>query len=190
MAELNHYGDTILGVVTQEDVVEGRFVLLTTNVHSRDYGSMEDLPGVKLPDTRAEAARAKYILFFEQDDSPIPIYRPMPHYDWAMRDGWEQTSNVPFAATVLLTHPGAQIAQTIPSGMGAAAFGEGIYTLTSGNYVYSATLETPGTQVEVANNADHSAGDSGKPVVLSAGVAMGEVVRFYSEDSRLTIRVY
>lgn len=187
--EINHYGDTLLGVVAQEDIVEGRFVCLTSNSFSRNYGSQEDLPGVKKPDTRVEAGTARYILVFEQDNRSIPIYRPQPSYDWAMRQGWEQATNVPFAATVLLTHPGVQECQTIPSGEGCVAFGEGIYTLASGCYVYSASIETPGAQLEVANDADHSAGDAGKPVILSTGTAVAEVVRYNSTTKRLTIKI-
>ncbi len=44
--EINHYGDTILGVVATEDIVEGRMVLLTNHSYSEDFGSMEELPGV------------------------------------------------------------------------------------------------------------------------------------------------
>lgn len=186
--EINHYGDTILGVVPQEDIVEGRMVLLTANVHSRNYGSQTDLPGVKLPDDSTEAARARYCIAFEQDNRSLPLYQPQPQYPWALRHGWEQSSNAPFSATVRITHPGVQIAQTIPSGQGAAAFGEGVYTVTSGNFVYSANVAVPGTLLEVANTNDDSEADSGK---LKEGSTnpVAEVVRFDSTNSKLTFKV-
>ena len=66
--EINHYGDTLLGLVAQENIVEGRMILLTTNVHSRNFGSQTDLPGAKLPDDATESTRAKFCVAFEQED--------------------------------------------------------------------------------------------------------------------------
>jgi len=190
MAEINHYGDTILPVVTQEDVVEGRFVHLTANVHSRDYGSLTDLPGVLRPTTRALAATARYILFWEQNNSSLPIYEPQPQYSWALRYGFDQAANAPFNPTlVYITHPQQQECLTIPSGNGALAFGEGIYTIASGCYVYSAAVEVPGTQLEICNAADDAAGDVGKPKELSAGTAVAEVYEFHSDTAALTVKI-
>jgi hypothetical protein len=186
--EINHYGDTILGTVPQEDIVEGRMVCLIANVHSRNYGSQTDLPGVKRPDTRVEAARSRYIIAFEQDNRSLPLYQPQPHFDWALRYGWDQAANAPFSATVYLTHPGQQECLTIPSGQGALAFGEGIYTVASGCYIYSAAVEIPGTQLEVANDADDSEADSGKLKELSQGTVVAEVVQFH-DDARLTFKI-
>ena len=186
--EINHYGDTVMPVVAQENTVEGRMVLLTTNVHSRNYGSQTDLPGVKLPDTAAEAARARYILKFEQDNRTLPIYQPNPSYSNALRYGFDQDANAPFSATVYLTHPGVQDAQTIPSGAGCVAYGEGIYTVTSGNYVYSANIETPGNPLQVCNTAEDSESTSGK---LKYGNTnpVAEVYRYDSSTGDLEFKI-
>jgi hypothetical protein len=190
MAEINHYGDTILPVVTQEDIVEGRMVHLTANVHSRNFGSQTDLPGVLKPDTRALAATARYILFWEQDKRSLPIYQPQPHFDWALRYGFDQAANAPFNPTlVYLTHPQQQECLTIPSGEGALAFGEGIYTVASGCYTYSANVEVPGTQLEVSNDADDGAGAAGKLKELGSGTAVAEVYRFNTDNSKLTFKI-
>jgi len=186
--EINDYGDIRLGAVAQEDIVEGRIGLLTTNVHSRNYGSQTDLPGVKLPTTSTEAAQARYIIAFEQDNRSLPIYQPQPHYDWATRYGWEQATNAPFAATVYITHPGVQEGMTIPSGAGVVAFGEGIYTVPSGSYVYNANLEVPGAFLAVADTSTDTAADKGK-LKYSATAAFAEVVHYDSATYRLTFRI-
>src|SRR5512147_1001093 len=114
--EINHYGDTIIGAVPTEDIVEGRFVCLTSHSFDYDFGSKTDLPGCKRPTTAAESVKARYIITFAVDNRPTPLYEDMPAYTWALRQGgWDQTTNVPFSATVRLTHPGVQEGQTIPS---------------------------------------------------------------------------
>lgn len=188
--EINHYGDTLLGFVPQEDVVEGRMLLLTTNVHSRNFGSQTDLPGAKLPDNSTEATRAKFCVAFEQDNRSLPLYQPHPSYPWALRHGFDQDANAPFSATVYLTHPGVQEGQTIPSGQGAVGFGdESILTVPSGAYIYSSNVEVPGTYLEVANTNDDGAGSAGK---LKEGSTnpVAEVVRYNSTTYRLTFRIF
>ena len=186
--EINDF-EEVRGVVPQENVVEGRMVLLVANVHSRNYGDLTDLPGTKLPDTRAEAALARFVLTFEQDNRSLPLMIPTPSYDYALRYGFEQSANAPFATTVYLTHPGQQEGLTIASGQPSAAYGKGIYTVPSGDYVYSANIEVPGTQLEVANDADDSAADSGKLKELSSGTAVAEVWEYDSTTDRLTFRI-
>ena len=186
--EINDF-EEVRGVVTQEDVVEGRMVLLTTNVHSRDFGTLTDLPGIKLPDTRAEAALARFVLTFEQDNRGLPLYQTTPSYSWALRYGMDQDPNAPFSATVYLTHPGQQEGLTVYSGNPAAAYGKGFYTVPSGSYIWSSDIEVPGTQLEVANDADDSEADSGKLKVLSAGTAVAEVWEFDTTTDKLTFRV-
>lgn len=183
--EINHYGDTILGVVPTLDIVEGRMVCLTSHTFSRDFGSQTDVPGAKLPTDADEAARARYCITFAQDNRPTPLYQPQPAMSYALRGGFDQAANVPFSATVYLTHPGVQEGVTIPSGQDAVAFGEGIYTVPSGAYVYAASIETPGTQLEVVYTAG---ANRGKLQVKSAGTAVAEVVRFSSDD-RLTFKI-
>lgn len=187
--EINHYGDTVMGVVPQENIVEGRMILLTSNVHSRNYGSQAELPGVKLPDTAAESVRARYVLVFEQENRKPPIYQPHPSYDWDMRFGFNQDTNAPFDATVYITPPNVQIGHTIPSGGGAVAFGEGIYTVTSGNFVYSADIETPGTALQACNTAEDGADEAGK---LKVGTTnpVAEVVYYDSTNAKLQFKIY
>lgn len=187
--EINHYGDTILGVVPTEDIVEGRFVCLTSHSFDYDFGSKTDLPGCKLPDTQAEATRARYIITFAVDNRPTPIMDTIPSYTWALRQGgWDQAVNAPFAATVYLTHKSVQEGLTIPSGTASLAFGEGIYTLRSADYVYSAPLETPGCALSVCNDADDAAADSGK-LKASTTNPVAEVVRYNSSTSKLTVKI-
>lgn len=182
--EINHYGDTILGIVVTEDVVEGRMICLTSHTEDNDYGSLTDVPGAKLPASAGEAARSRYVITWAQDNRSLPLYQPQPAFSYALRYGWDQSANAPFAATVYLTRPGVQEGLTIPSGSSAVAFGEGVYTVPSGSYVYDATLEIPGTQLEVA----YTDPDKGKLTVLSNGSVVAEVIR-YKSDGHLTFKI-
>lgn len=184
--EINHYGDTIKGVVVAEDIVEGRMVCLTSHSVSRNYGSLTDVPGAKLPTNAAEAARARYCVTWAQDNRSLPLYVPQPAFSHALRYGFDQAANAPFAATVYLTHPGVQEGLTIPSGSEALAFGEGEYTVPSGAFVYSADVEVPGTQLEVV----HTAGaNRGKLQALAAGSAVAEVIHFDDAEFKLTFKI-
>lgn len=184
--ELNDYGDTVLGVVVVDAIPEGRMICLTSHTESVNFGSMTDVPGAKLPTTAAEAARARYVIAFAQDNRSLPIYQPNPSYDWSLRDwGFDQAANSPFATTVYLTHPGNMLGQTIPSGSLAVAYGEGRYTVPSGAYVYAADVEIPGTQLEVEYTAP---ADLGKLTVLAAGAVVAEVIQYHS-DGRLTFKI-
>lgn len=188
--EINHYGDTILGVVTAEAITEGRMVILTNHSVDVDWGSRTDLPGARLPDTAAEANRARYCITFAVDNRPTPIMEGAPSFTWALRrGGWDQAQTFPFSATIYLTHPSNQEGLTIASGSLALAFGEGIYTVPSGAYVYSAAVEVPGTQLSVANTADDGAADAGK-LIEQAGAenTVAEVVRYHS-DGHLTFKI-
>jgi hypothetical protein len=187
--EINHYGDTILGVVATEDIVEGRMILLTSHSFSYDFGSLEDVPGAKLPDNATEAVRARYCITFAQDNRDTPIYEPNPHFDWALRYGFDQAANAPFSPTyVYLTHPGQQEGLTIYSGNACIAFGEGIYTVPSGAYVYSAELEIPGMPLVVCNANDDGAAHAGK-LKYGASNTVAEVYRFDSSTNRLTFKI-
>jgi hypothetical protein len=188
--EINHWGDTILGVVAQEDISQGRMVCLTTNTFSRNFGSQTDLPGVELPVDVNEATRARYVLTFESDDRSIPIYDPQPAFGYALRYGFDQVANAPFTADVYLTHQNVAMGGCtliVPSGAGCLAFGEGIYTVESGCYIYDPLMEVPGTQLSVHFT---NAADRGKLEVPADGAQpVAEVIRFYSEDSRLTFKI-
>jgi hypothetical protein len=113
--EINHYGDTIKGVIASTDLVEGRMICLTSHSFDNDYGSDVDVPGAKYASTDAEKTRARYVITWAQDNRQTPLYSPgraapgtNPHFDNALRYGWDQAANAPFSATVYLTHPGQQ----------------------------------------------------------------------------------
>lgn len=186
--EINHYGDFVMGAVAMDNIVEGRFVVLASHSLSKDFGSQTDLPGARLPVNSTEAARARYITKFEQDNRSLPIYQPNPAFSYALRYGFDQAENAPFDATVYITHPGVQSERTIPSGANLVLYGEGIYTLPSGSWVHNAALHVPGAQFAIANRADHTT-NAGKPVTSASNI-IGEVVRYNSSNDELTIRLY
>src|SRR3972149_3980732 len=145
-----------------EDIVEGRFVLFTSHTFSADFGSETDLPGVKLPDTAEEAKRAKYCLTWKVDNTEFPHYA-VPSFPFAERGGWSKAANAPFSTTVYLTHPGNQEGLTIPSGTSSLAYSDGVFTLPSGSYVYSANIIVPGALIIVADTNTDDAATAGKP---------------------------
>lgn len=188
--EINKFED-VLGVMPVEDIVEGRFVLLTSHSFSNDFGSETDLPGVKLPDTAEEAKRAKYCLTWKVDNKEFPSYA-VPSYSFAERGGWSQTANAPFSTTVYLTHPGNQEGLTIASGVSSLAYTEGLFTLPSGAYVYSAEIIVPGAAIIIADTASDDAATAGKPK-YAASAAVGVIGETYGYDTtskKLTIRVF
>lgn len=189
--EINKTND-VIGVQTNEDIVEGRMVLMVANVNdTHDFGSRGDLPGVKLPDSDTEAGQAKFVVAFAYDNSQTPLYgatnNQMPSRTFALRQGFDSAANVPFSATVYLTQPSMLVGQTIPSGSLALAFAGGVYTVPSGSYVYSADL-VPGARLEVLNSADDGANSAGM-LAYSATGNIGIVERVTS-DRALQFRTY
>jgi hypothetical protein len=189
--EINRFED-VLGVVPTSDIAEGRFVLLTSHGFSNDFGSETDLPGCKVPATTEEAKRAKYILTWAVDNRDTPILVPTPAVTFALRGGFGNADNTPFAATVYLTHPGNQEGLTIPSGTPSLGYTEGTFTLPSGSYVYSSNIIVPGAAIIIQDaTTDATAGEAGKPkytATFAAGV-IGVTERYDSATGRLTIRV-
>lgn len=186
--EVRKYQD-IMGVVTTEAIYEGRMVLLNSSSETYDFGSREDLPGVKLPDDSTEAAEAKYILQFASDNRSLPIYQPTPSFTFALRQGFDQTANVPItSATIYLTHPGNMVGQQIPSGVPALAYAGGVFTLPSGDFAYHASL-APGAFLVASNTADDGADEAGKPK-YSATAGIGKVIQYNSTDNELTFRIF
>ncbi len=185
---INKFSD-IIGVVAQEAIVEGRMVLLTTNYESKNFGSWADLAAVKLPDTGAESAKAKYVAVFAQDNRSLPIYQPTPSYVYQLRRGWGVGSdNVPITgSTVYLTHPGNMVGQTIPSGELCVAHGGGVYTIPSGAFVYNAALLIPGATMDVANTADDDAASAGK-LKTGSTAPVAVVERYNTATNELTFR--
>lgn len=192
--EINKYTD-IVGVVVVEDIPEGRMVCFTENTPGgHNFGSRTDLPGVKLPDTAAEAARARFIVTWTVNNAnaegPITLFIPTPSFDWALRrGGWDQSENVPFDAAVHLTWPGQRHGVTIPSGYQALAFDDGVFTVPSGSWEYNANAEIPGAPLRVMNTADDSEADAGRLAFDAAGTAtVARVERFDSDTGDLTFR--
>lgn len=188
--EINRYDD-VLGVLPTADVVEGRFVVLDSQSFSHDFGSYTDLPGAHVPADTEEAKRAKYCITFALDNRPTPIFA-VPSMSYALRGGFDQAVNAPFATTVYLTHPGNQEGLTIPSGQPAIAFTEATVTLPSGAYVYDANIIKPGAAIVIQDaTTDSTAGEAGKPkytATFAAGV-IGVTERYDSTTGRLTIRI-
>lgn len=90
------------------------------------------------------------------------------------------------AQTVYPVHPkDYESAQTIPSGATCRLYGQGVFTVPSGGFVYSSTLETPGATLSV--NATAGNADQGK-LYYSASNVVAETVKFNS-DASLTFRI-
>jgi hypothetical protein len=191
--EINHYGDTILGVVLTADTVEGRMVLLTAHTWTKDFGSLTDLPGAKVPATALESIRARYVVTWQQDNQSLPLYQGtqltgQPAFGYAMRYGFDQAANAPFAATVYITKPGQQECLTIPSGASALAFGEGIYTVNSGCYMNSGSISIPGMPLAVCNTDEDGAADAGK-LKYSTTNPVAEVYHYDTTTGKLTFKI-
>lgn len=188
--EINRFED-VLGVKTQEAVVEGRFVALTEQAFNGLILNVDDdLPGAHVPATAEEAKRAKYCLAFAQDNRPAPIV-DYPGVDYDFRGGFVNSNSGPLSVTMYLTHPGNQEGMTVASGVKALAFTEATVTLPSGAYVYDANLIKPGAAWIVADVATDGATDAGKPKYLAAdAVGRAGIVETYDADTqRLTLRV-
>ena len=188
--EINRFED-VLGVVAQANVVEGRFVVLTSNSFSNDFGSDTDLPGAVVPATAEAAKRAKFVITWAVDNRETPLYMPMPSMSFANRGGFDQSANLPFSTTVYMTHPGNQEGVTIPSGSKALAYSEGTFTLPSGSFVYSSNIIVPGAALIVCDTASDGASEAGKvkyTASMAAGV-IGFTERYDSVNNRLTVRV-
>ena len=184
--EINKYTD-ITGVLTTEDIPEGRMVLMTAHSQTHNYGSREDLPGVKLPDTSAEAGMARFCLTFAVDNTKPPIFIPMPTVaDTSFRYGFDGAANVPFSATVHLTPLSMKKGLTIPSGFLALAFGPGVFTVWSGEYVEHASMVV-GSYLAVADTTTEDAATAGK-LKYSGSASFAQVMEIDS-DLNLTFRI-
>lgn len=186
--EINRFED-VIGVKAQEDLVEGRFICLTANaINGALVNVDDDVPGAKLPTTAEEATRATFVVTFAVDNRPSPIV-DWPQTEFDFRGGWVNSTAGPLTGLKMwMTHPGNQESQTIPSGYKALAFRDGRFTIPSGQYVYSSSLETPGAAIVV----EYTAGaDRGKPkyTATNAVGVVGFVEAYDSETGALTIRV-
>jgi len=193
--EINKSSD-INGVVTTEDITEGRMVLYTTPPgYPNDVtGRLNDVPGVKLPDTPAEAARADFVLTWAVSNMQTPILQlPWvgPHIPWSLRTGgMDRATNLPWATTVYMTYPGYQESMVIPSGMLALGFAccGGVFTVPSGQYVYSANLQVPGTRLRVCDAATDGVTAAGMLAETVSGFTNKAQVERFNNDFSLTFR--
>jgi hypothetical protein len=190
--EINRFDD-VLGVIPTEDIVEGRFVLLTDHDFSLDFGSVVDVVGVKLPDTSDEAAKCKYCLTWAVSNLSTPIYMPQPSLaQGSRRGGWNQESNTPIVgSTIYLTYPGYTEGQTIPSGTPSLAYSDGTFTFPLGAYVADADIIVPGAAIKIADTNSDSAEEAGMPKFSSVNAVgvIGYTERYDSTTGALTIRV-
>jgi len=189
--EINRF-DKVQGVVTTQDIVEGRFVVLGEHSETNDFGSNEDLLGAKLPHTTEDGKRAKYIITWPVSNGQTPIYQPTPSYPFSLRQGFGGDANVPFDAKVYLTYPGYTDEAVIPSGSLALAFTEGVFTIPSGSYVHGADIIKKGAALVVCTTDDDGGESTAGKVKYAAALAVGVIgfTEFYDPaNDRLTIRV-
>lgn len=184
--EVRKYKD-IMGGVATENIKEGRMVLIAAS-HSEgyDFGSRNDLPGMKLPDTSGEAAKAIFMAAFALDNSSLPIYQPYPAYTFALRNTYDQTANVPFTADVYLTHPSDMLSQTIPSGAPMLGYAGGVFTVHSGDFIAASVVE--GGWLDVADTDSDSADDAGK-FKYSASATNFLVQDYDTTNQKLIVRI-
>jgi hypothetical protein len=188
--EINKTNGVITGVIPNADVVEGRLGLFTTHTFSYDFGSREDLPGWKVPATAEESKFARFAITFAVDNTPFPQTKPMPSTTWALRGGFDKAVQTPSSVTLYLTDPAKQKQQTIPSGQPSLAFGKGVYTFYTGDYIASASWAV-GVGASVANTAVDTT-DAGKLKVnttLDADSTIGIVREYNSTTGDLTVEL-
>ena len=195
--EINKTSD-ITGVITTEDIVEGRMVLLTSHPgYPTDLtGRLTDVPGVKLPDTLAEAAIAHFCITWQNENRPYPMTIPWvgPFIPFALRQGgWDRPANTPLTGqTIYFTYPGYQNAVTIPSGtlsLGFSCCGT-VLTVLSGEYVYDATIQVPGCQLRACDTATDGAANAGRlAIMVSGSTRIAFTERFNTTTFALTFRL-
>jgi len=188
--EINRFED-VIGVKTQADVVEGRFVVLVAQAINGTFMNVDDdLPGARVPATAEEAKRAKFCCTWAVDNRETPLVN-YPQTTFDFRGGWVNSTAGPLSVTMYLTHPGNQEGLTIPSGSLALGYTEGTFTLPSGAYVYDANIIVPGAAIVIADTATDGASDAGKPkyaAAMAVGV-IGFTEDYQSDTGKLTIRV-
>jgi hypothetical protein len=190
--EINKTNGVITGVIPTADVPEGRLGLFSAHTWSYDFGSRTDLPGWHVPATAAEAKFARFAITFAVDNTPFPQVKPYPSYGWALRGGFDQATQTPTSVTLYLTDPAKQKQKTIPSGQPSLAFGKGVYTFYTGDYIASASWAV-GAGVVVANTADDGgathAGKLKVSTTFDADTVVGLVREYNSTTGDLTVEL-
>lgn len=177
-----------IGAVAVGDIVEGRMCIIIDHSQTHNYGSREDLVGCRVPATSNEASEALYLAAFSVVQQEPPIYVNYPSNPSNLRQGFAGDTNLPFNADVYTTAPSMLQGRTIPSGALVALHAGGTYTVTSGNYVYSANL-VPGARLEVLNANDDTAAQAGKLNYTStAGGGVATVIQHDTTKRELTFR--
>lgn len=184
---VNQHSEAILGAVATQALVHGRMVKLAANSYDYDFGGRKDLSGAAYPTSSAEAALSKYVVMFAEDNRSLPVYEPGGSFAYALRQGFDQADNSPMTAqTVYPVHPkDYEAPQTIPSGAVCKLYGAGVFTVPSGAFTYSSTLETPGATLSVNSTAGNA---SQGMLFYSASNVVAETVKFNS-DASLTFRI-
>ena len=168
--EVNKYTDIIPGEAAAS-IYEGRMVFLNSDGQAQ------------LPASATQEALAKYVIAWPVEDRQLPIYSAYPTYTSALRQGWDQATNTPFSATVYNLYPNLSDEPfAIPSGNGALLFDKGEFTVTSGSWVYDATLAI-GDELEVVYAAGDNQGklqkkDSATAIAVCTGLPSGERLQF------------
>lgn len=170
--EVNKFTD-IIGTTAASDMYEGRMVLL------------DNAGQVKLPSSAAEAALARYVVAWPVHNQDLPMMLQPPTYGWALRQGFDQASNLPATVKLYASYPElSETPQLIPSGYSVLAFAKGEFTVTSGAWVYDATL-TVGMELEV----NYTGPNAGKLQKKSSGTAVAVVTGLLS-GQKLQFRTY
>jgi hypothetical protein len=183
--------EEVIGVMTQAQVVEGRFGYICRNMaDSYDYGSRSDLPGWAVPASADQAEQACFVITWAVDNRKPPLFVSHPDVQPSFRFGWDKDANLPASVTLYTTYPGYQDGVTIPSGTPALAYGLGTYTIPSGGYIENASLHFAGAFVTVANTAEDTT-DAGKPKYAATNDdrVIGIVEHYDSSNGDLTIRI-
>jgi len=177
-----------IGAVAVEDIVEGRMCIIVDHSKDVNYGSQVDLVGCQVPATADQAKEALYVAAFSVTEQKPPIYVNYPANPSNLRQGFSGASNLPFSASVYTTPPSMLQGRTIPDGALVALHAGGTYTVTSGNYVYSASL-VPGARCDVTDTASDGAGEGGKlEYIATAGAGIATVVHHDTVNRELTFR--
>jgi len=173
--EIHKFTD-ILGKFAESDIFEGRMVLLTRGVDR-----------ARLPHTAADAALARYVIAWPVENRVLPIYDPYPTYSRALRLGFEQTANTPFANTAYTFYPNlSDTAFEIPSGTGCLLYDEGEFTVNSGCWVYSTAIYE-GVELEVVSTAG---ANRGKLTLIEDGTAVAICTKMTIDGQTLQFRTY
>jgi len=173
-----------IGAVAVADIVEGRMCIIVDHSQTHNYGSREDLVGCRVPASADEAKEALYLAAFSVIQQEPPIYVNYPANPSNLRQGFSAATNLPFNADVYTTAPSMLQGRTIPSGALVALHAGGTYTVTSGNYIYSANL-VPGARCDV----NSSGANAGKlQYTATAGAGTATVIQHDTTKRELTFR--